>query len=275
MNRGPRFWTTAAIGLALGQGAIAYLAGPEFAFSLVYALPVAAAAWFAGFRWASGVSAVSCIVWLAVEIAQGGDTHLLVGAFNGGRRMAIFLATAYVLAALRRRLDEEATSARTDFLTGLGNARSFHEDAATELDRALRYGHPFTVVYADVDNFKRINDDLGHHQGDIVLRSIANTIRMSLRNVDRVARLGGDEFGILLPETGLAEARVALEKVRQNLKAVSSRDARPVTLTMGALVCTIPPRDVPEMIALSDDALLTGKRQGKDTVRYSIHDAPE
>jgi diguanylate cyclase (GGDEF)-like protein len=188
--------------------------------------------------------------------------------------MALFLATAYVLAALRRRLDEETASARTDFLPGLGNARSFYEDAATELDRALRYGHPFTVVYADVDNFKRINDDLGHQQGDIVLRSIANTIRISLRHVDRLAHLDGDEFGILLPETDLAEARVALEEVRQNLKAVSSRHAGPVTLTMRALVCTTPPRNVPEMTALSDDSLLSGKRQGKDAVQYSIHDAP-
>ena len=163
INRGPRFWTAVTIGLALGLGAVAYLAGPEFAFSLVYALPVAAAAWFAGFRWASGVAVVSCTVWLAVEIAQGVDTQLLVALFNGSRRVALFLATAYVLAALRARLEEEARSARTDFLTGLGNARSFHEDAAAEMARASRYGHPFTVVYADVDNFRSINDDLGHH----------------------------------------------------------------------------------------------------------------
>lgn len=274
VNQGPRFWTAVALGLALGLGTLDYFTGPELALSLVYALPVTAAAWFAGFRRASGVAVVSCCVWLAVEIAHGGDSRPLIAAFNTVRRVALLLGTAYLLAALKARLDKEARSARTDFLTGIGNARSFYEDAAAELTRASRYGHPVTVVFADVDGFKTVNDQLGHDRGDAVLRNIATTMRRSLRSVDRVARMGGDEFALLLPETDLEAARATLEKLRRALQASSAREGRTITMTMGALVCAKPSGDVSQMLALADRLLLEGKRQGKDTVRYVVHEGP-
>ena len=98
-------------------------------------------------------------------------------------------------------------------------------------------------------------------------------MRKSLRSNDRVARLGGDEFGLLLPETGLEAARATLQKLHQSLRVESQQEGRPVTLTMGVLVCPAPPRDVAEMIAMADKVLLLGKRQGKDTVTFSVHDA--
>ena len=274
VNRGPRFWTAVTFGVALGLGTLDYFTGPELALSLVYALPVAAAAWFAGFRRASGVAVVSCTVWLAVEIAHGGDSRPLIAAFNMSRRIALLLGAAYLLAALKARLDKEARSARTDFLTGIGNVRSFYEDAAAELTRANRYGHPVTVVYADVDGFKTVNDQLGHDRGDAVLRRIATTFRRSLRSVDRVARMGGDEFALLLPETDLEAARATLEKLRRALRELSALEGRTVTMTMGAFVCANPSGDVAQLLALADKALLEGKRQGKDTVRYVVHEGP-
>jgi diguanylate cyclase (GGDEF)-like protein len=273
-GRGPGFWTGATLGLALVLGALDYLAGPELALSLVYALPVAGAAWFAGFRRASAVAIVSCAVWLAVEVAQETNPSPLVTGFNACRRAAVFLGTAYLLSALKGRLDREARSARTDFLTGVGNARSFYEGAVLELARAARYGRPFTIVYADADGFKTINDRLGHLRGDAVLRTIASTMRRTLRSIDLVARLGGDEFALLLPETGLEAARATLEKLRLALQAASP-EGLTVTLTMGALTCSRPPADATHMMHLADALLLSGKRLGKDMVRYAVYDGPE
>src|SRR5512140_1783481 len=157
----PGFWTLATLGFALGLGALDYFAGPEFGLSLAYALPVGAAAWFAGSRRAAGVAVVSVLVWLTVETLQGIGGRPIIAAVNTTKRLVILTGGAWGLTHLKRRLDEEAYSARTDFLTGVGNARSFYEDAALELARAARYGRPFTVVYADVDDFKSINDRLG------------------------------------------------------------------------------------------------------------------
>ncbi|MGA7990703.1 MAG: GGDEF domain-containing protein [Thermoanaerobaculia bacterium] len=273
-SRGPGFWTLATLGLALGLGALDYFAGSELGLSLVYVLPSAAAAWFAGFRRAAGVAVASVVVWLTVEILQGSAPRPMIAAVNTTRRLAVLLVASFGLARLRRRLDEETLSARTDFLTGIGNARSFYEDAGLELARASRYGRPFTVVYADLDDLKSINDRFGHYRGDAVLRNIADTMRQSLRSIDRVARMGGDEFALLLPETGLEAARSTLEKLRLALQASSAREGYPVTLTMGALVCLAPPRDVVHMIALADGLLLAGKREGKNTIRFSVHDTP-
>jgi diguanylate cyclase (GGDEF)-like protein len=274
-SRRPGFWTLATLGLALGLGALDYLAGPELGLSLVYALPVAAAAWFAGFRRAAGVAVASVFVWSAVEALQGSAPRPVIAAFNTTRRVAELVIGAYLLTRLKTRLDQEALSARTDFLTGIGNARSFYEEASLEIARASRHGRPFTVVYTDVDDFKSINDRLGHDQGDAVLRNIASTLRQTLRSFDRVARMGGDEFGLLLPETDLESARATLEKLRQALQAEPAAEGRTVTLTMGALVCIAPPRDVAHMIALADGLLLKGKREGKNTVQYAVHDRPE
>jgi len=271
-SRRPGLWTLATLGFALGIGAIDYLAGPEFGLSLVYAIPVAVAAWFAGFRRAAIVAVASVFVWITVETLQGTRPRPMIAAANTTKRLVILVAAGYGLSSLKTRLYEEAKSARTDFVTGIGNVRSFYEDAALELARASRYGRPFTVVYADVDDFKRINDLLGHDRGDAVLRTIASTMRQTLRSVDRVARTGGDEFGLLLPETDLESARAVLEKLRLALQAEMETEGRTVTLTMGALVCMVPPRDVTQMIALSDGLLLKGKREGKNTIRYSVHD---
>ncbi len=263
------------LGLALGIGALDYLAGPDLGLSLVYALPVAVAAWFAGFRGATGVAVATVLVWLSVEIAEGTLAQPMIAAVITMKRLVLLVVAAYGLTRLKTRLNEESLSARTDFLTGIGNVRSFHEEAGLELARASRYGRPFTLVYADVDDFKSINDRLGHNRGDAVLRKVADTMRQTLRSIDRVARVGGDEFGLVLPETDYESARAALEKLRHTLEAESAAEGLTVTLTMGALVCMVPPRDVSQMIALADGLLLKGKREGKNTVQYSVHDRPE
>ncbi len=102
-----------------------------------------------------------------------------------------------------------------DPLTGVFNQRHWRNLVARELDRSRRHGGVLSVIVADADHFKRVNDRFGHVAGDLVLKSIARAFVDSLRSHDSVGRYGGEEFVVLLPETGIAEAVRAAERLRR------------------------------------------------------------
>jgi diguanylate cyclase (GGDEF)-like protein len=112
-----------------------------------------------------------------------------------------------------RLLEEVKKLAVTDPLTGVHNRRAFFEDAEREFSRSLRYKRPLAVIMVDVDKFKSINDSFGHPAGDVILKSIAETIRAQLRDLDLFARYGGDEFIALLPEIDLAGGNLIIERI--------------------------------------------------------------
>src|SRR5204862_6862244 len=121
--------------------------------------------------------------------------------------LAAIGALTWAIMALRRSLARERRLARIDDVTGVRNARAFHEAAGAEIERARRYQHPFSVAVID----------LGSRVGDEVVRSAAVVLRGALRATDLVARLGRDEFIALLPETSPRSARIMLEKLRAGL----------------------------------------------------------
>ena len=105
------------------------------------------------------------------------------------------------------------TMAITDSLTGIHNRHYFNEAFQRAIERARRHTRPLTVMLIDVDHFKEINDNLGHLQGDEVLKVFAQVLRSNLRSNDLVARFGGDEFVILLPDTDLPNSQVIAERL--------------------------------------------------------------
>ena len=109
--------------------------------------------------------------------------------------------------------------ATTDALTGVWNRRHIMDLAGAELSRARRYGRPLSVLLFDLDYFKRVNDTHGHAAGDRALRAVVARARAALRATDSLGRWGGEEFLILLPETGLEEARLVAERVRSAIAA--------------------------------------------------------
>jgi diguanylate cyclase (GGDEF)-like protein/PAS domain S-box-containing protein len=167
---------------------------------------------------------------------------------------------------LQLALEIEKNVSRVDFLTGIPNRKTFYEAVETEVHRAVRYRRPMTLSYIDVDNFKSVNDVLGHAAGDDLLKVVATTIQVALRRTDTVARLGGDEFAVLLPETSAEAAGVAVGKVQRSLQEAVSRHSLPITFSVGVVTYTTPLESVEQMIKRADELMYQVKRNGKSAV---------
>jgi diguanylate cyclase (GGDEF)-like protein len=159
----------------------------------------------------------------------------------------------------------------TDGLTGLLNHRRMYETLRDEIWRAQRYGHPVSVVMIDVDGFKSYNDTYGHPKGDLLLRSIADIVRSSIRGVDIAARYGGEEFLVIMPETGKDKALGAAERIRKAVEGAlfeGRTEGHHVRKTVSIGVASYPEntRNYAEMITLADRALYKAKQRGKNRV---------
>lgn len=259
----------------IGIGLVAsadYLTGYDRAFGFFYLLPVGFVAWFVG-EWA-GI-AISCIGALAWHLANLRDDAVssssIVLYWNSATRLGFFLVVALLLSKLKNALERESALSRTDFLTSALNSRAFSEISKAEILRARRHGHPFTVIYIDLDNFKVVNDTLGHSVGDALLRHVVNTLKGTVRATDSIARLGGDEFAVLLPETDGDSAKVLVSKLREHLLDAMQNQGWPVTFSVGVLTCVSPPANVDEMIRLADVLMYEAKKTGKNAIRYSTY----
>jgi len=167
---------------------------------------------------------------------------------------------------LQTALENEKNLSRIDFLTGIPNRRSFYQALTSESKRARRYQRPTTIAYLDVDNFKQVNDQLGHGVGDELLKTIGKALDATLRETDTAARLGGDEFAILLPETDAESASVVMAKVQTNLDSVMQERKWPVSFSVGVITFTIPPESVEEMVKRADELMYEVKRSGKSAM---------
>jgi len=158
--------------------------------------------------------------------------------------------------------------ARTDALTGLFNRRAVTDAFAREQLRVQRGAAPFSVVLADVDHFKQVNDRHGHDIGDTVLKQVAASMRASAREVDQVARWGGEEFLALLPECTRDEAAAIAERMRARLHALSiDANGQELAVTASFGVTTLQPGDAIEpCIRRADEALYQAKQSGRDRV---------
>jgi diguanylate cyclase (GGDEF)-like protein len=126
------------------------------------------------------------------------------------------------------------------------------------------------LAYIDVDDFKKVNDTLGHAGGDAVLRSVGGYLAGAVRHEDVAARLGGDEFAVLLVETDDAGTRSFLERARAAVAKHLLREARPVTLSIGAVVFSVPPASVDELLSQADALMYRAKAAGKNRFEVEV-----
>ena len=271
-SRSKFFWAMIGVVLIALVGLLDFETGYEISFSLFYLLPIFLVVWFGGKRLGVAASIVSALVELSIDVLSGHHySQPVFYLWNAAIQFGFYLILTLFLARLKETQDQDKNLIRTDYLTGATSSRLFYALLQKEIDLFPRHKHPFTVAYADIDNFKVVNDRFGHSTGDTVLRTAVTLTKNALRKTDIVARLGGDEFAILLPETDQIAAQVVISKIQKGLISEMSKSNWPVTFSIGVITFMAAPATTIELIKLVDDLMYTVKDNGKNAIRYSVY----
>jgi diguanylate cyclase (GGDEF)-like protein len=156
----------------------------------------------------------------------------------------------------------------TDELTEVGNRRSFDLRLREEISRSGRFGHAFSLLMIDIDEFKKFNDQFGHPKGDSVLRALGALMRSASREGDVPCRVGGEEFAFILPETSKPDGVVFAERFRRRVESsVMAPDSeKPITVSIGLAAFPHDGRTPDEIVWAADEALYQSKRAGRNRV---------
>jgi len=190
---------------------------------------------------------------VGLPVTTGSEIGYLTEVFNN------------MVARVRESRAELERLSVTDPLTGLFNRLRMMEVVENEVRRSRRLHHEFAVVMADLDLFKRYNDEYGHPAGDVVLKRVAAIMREASRDVDFVARYGGEEFLIMMPETSIDGAAEFAERIRKRIAAEALPDGQ-ITLSLGVSAFPMHGDSPDQLIAEADAALYLAKRAGGDRV---------
>ncbi len=191
-----------------------------------------------------------------------------VALFRWGVTLGTLTVAGQLVRSLEGRVEqlvgELDASARRDPLTGTLNRRGLDERLGIEIARARRTREPITVLTADLDQLKAINDAHGHRAGDEALELVADVMAASLRDVDVLARTGGDEFVMLLPGCEPAKGFEIAEQLRKGARERSAAESWPATLSIGVAGAPPMPLDPQGLLAAADRALYRAKQLGRD-----------
>lgn len=173
----------------------------------------------------------------------------------------------------RKKVEKELKRlAQTDPLTGLANRRYFMQLAEHELLRSQRYGGELSILMIDIDYFKKINDSYGHHVGDLVIQSLSNICRNTLREIDVIGRIGGEEFAVVLPQTAGQSALKVAERLRETIaNAVFTPEPDvPIrfTVSIGVTTLTDQQSNMQTLLRFADKALYDAKLDGRNKVCF-------
>jgi diguanylate cyclase (GGDEF)-like protein len=199
--------------------------------------------------------------------------QMLIAKVQTGARATRVLAAAEAershglrtLRTLEQRNAELLQAAGTDELTGLGNRRALDAFLPPLFAQAVAEGQPLACLMFDLDEFKRINDRLGHDVGDQALRAVGRVLRQQSRGMDFVARVGGEEFLMLCPQTTEEAAMRVAERIRAAI-AVPQADLPPLSVSVGVALGAAAFADAASLIRAADQALLQAKRLGRNRV---------
>jgi diguanylate cyclase (GGDEF)-like protein len=201
------------------------------------------------------------------------DSFVLTRFYLGNIIYIVLLIAVAKLKELYASAESQAHNmaklAHTDPLVGLPNRRQLQNSLAKELERAKRFGRALSIVFFDLDQFKRINDVHGHDLGDSVLRVVAGVVKQQLRPSDEFGRWGGDEFLVLAPELSAQEAARMANRVRAIVAAHPIEGIGSATASFG--VAAFPHFDsVDALLKAADRALARAKAGGKDNVEVEF-----
>ena len=211
---------------------------------------------------------VVCYLWMlltmGVALIANPTADLKIDTFVGtASTVGIMAALVATLTRQEKELrDELALAAETDPLTGLLNRRSFNPRFEALIEESSRWRRPLSVVMFDIDHFKALNDDRGHHIGDLALQQLSAVLRAQSRDQDLVSRFGGEEFAVALPGADLVAARAYTERVATALRALTV-DGSSMTVSAGIAALCSGRSDPDELLRLADEALYAAKDAGR------------
>jgi diguanylate cyclase len=203
----------------------------------------------------------------AVVPTASGHTRVRDGGMSRPAEVLVDLLAAEArIGELEEALSEARAAAFTDALTGALNRRGFEDAYRREVARARRHGSRLALALIDLDDFKRLNDTLGHQAGDEALVHLVMELRAALRPSDILCRFGGEEFVVLLPETALPEAAAAISRFQRQFaaNAVPGRDVV-VTFSAGVVLHELT-ESLADSMVRADTATYAAKRAGKNCV---------
>ncbi len=180
----------------------------------------------------------------------------LLQSFAG--QAAVAINNARNFAEVKRAKEKIEEMSQRDFLTGLFNRQFFEDQYQKEIERSIRYQRPLTVAMLDLDNLKPINDTYGHRMGDAVLAEVGAIVRQTIRQVDIAGRFGGDEIVVAFPETGIEDARRALERLEQALDRLNQEGKYPFFIGVSIGVAS-GCRDYRSLLQEADEAMYKDK----------------
>lgn len=267
-------WLAAlAFGIVCILGIIDYLTGPELSISFFYLIPVTLTAWVNGRTSGLGFSVLSAAVWLTSNLLSGQEfSNAFIGVWNTMIRFGFYSVVTVLLAELRNALEEEHLLANTDPLTGALNRRSFNEIAEKKMIVSEVNRRPYSLVYIDLDDFKTVNDTLGHATGDLVLKCVVDTIQKHIRSTDFLARLGGDEFALLLTDLEQEHTKTIVERLQTSLLEKMKFNNWKTTFSIGVLTVLSMPESVDKLVSLTDALMYDVKSKGKNAIRFSTYE---
>lgn len=204
-----------------------------------------------------------------MQDALGRDVAFRVAALDYLTTEAGVLCGAHLIA--RPEFESILSHVNVDEVSGVYSRRYLNTQLTRELSRARRYGNSLSMLLIDLDGFKGVNDQLGHLEGDTLLRKVGRLLRDTTRQADSVCRFGGDEFAVLLPETTAPEAYRTAERVSKAVATLTvpseNGEAGPLTLSIGGATFPVDCEEAEELLALADQMCLDAKRAGKNCVR--------
>ena len=241
-----------------------WFTGRDVSFLIFYLVPIGFASWYAGSRWGVTIALLCGTVWY-LEDVMGRETlpSAFLIAWNLVTKGIFLVVISRLFSRLKAALDSEARMARTDPLTGVANRRVLFDVLEYEIRAMPRTGAPLSLAFIDLDNFKEINDSIGHDAGDEVLRGVVRGIKAGVREMDLVARVGGDEFIIMMPGADSDAATRMADRVRKAVLVQMAAGEWPCNLSIGVVTCTTPPCDPDELVTRADKLMYRAKKAGK------------
>jgi diguanylate cyclase (GGDEF)-like protein len=246
--------------------------GTEVTFTLLYLIPIVTVTWFSGLKFGMAVSLFSISEWLILKVHSEESADVLLFTIDTLSKLLVFIFIVIILSVLKTRIEKEKIHSTHDHLTGVLNRNGFYEILDNEIYRARRSNDPLTLAYLDIDNFKYINDHLGHHVGDEVLKQLTAMVQSIIRKTDVHGRLGGDEFVILFPDTSIRDSRSVIKKIKSEFSKITFRKKWPISLSIGVGVFRGNSLDAKKMMTTADSLMYKVKKGTKNGAIFHEYD---